>query len=195
MIAPVLGIDPGVAGGAALLDEDGGALWACRWVPLDRKAGRVWRVDHQGYGEPKVSIEVRSLAGVGVVLGLHVEPGKVHLAVEDLYVASMARQDAAIALGRSVGWLTAHLVDVVLSYSQVRARKWRPAVLGCSPATSSDDAEELALQRWRPRWVGELREVAAVAEADCIAWYRRTELRVEAAQPALMEPSRKRRAR
>jgi hypothetical protein len=200
-IAPVLGIDPGHDGAAALLDEAGAPVWAARWRPLKRGTGegqtpyRVYRLDLQpGRDAEVVSTEHRTLAGVGRELGRWVEDGTVHLAAEGLFVASMARQDAAIELGKTVGWLTASIREYALSYDEPAARKWRPSVLGCSPAASSNEAERLALWRWRSKWAGALAEDAHVAEAECIAWYRRAVLRHQAAQLALLEPGRKRRA-
>lgn len=192
--APVLGIDPGVSGAAVLLDEQGDPCWALRWVALDRKAGRVYRIDCELRPFEVASTEVRSLAGVGAYLGSLVEPATAHVAIEGLFVASMARQGAALDLGRSVGWLTAYVREYALSYDDaVTAGEWRPAVLGCPRYTDSKEAERLALLRWRKRWGGELSEVAACAEADCIAWHRRTVLRLQAAQPALLTEGKKRR--
>jgi hypothetical protein len=201
--APVLGIDPGHDGAAVLLDGAGEPRWAGRWRPLKRtKDGvdyRVYRLDWEPLGGALYSSEHRTVAGVGAALSAQVRiqlgEARLHLVAEGLFVFSMARGDAGIELGKTVGWLTAGLLEHALSYDEPRARKWRPDVLGCNPAESSDEAERLALLRWRSRWSGHLANDAHVAEAECLAWYRWTWLRLAALQPALLEPAPKRRAR
>jgi hypothetical protein len=200
MIAAVLGMDPGHRGAADVLGETGAPMRAWSWRPLDRKSGRVYRIDDETAAGLQQT-EVRHLALVGAAIGealWQMEAdgllGGWHLAVEGLFVHGMARGDTAIELGRTVGWLTASFVHRALSYDDPRARKWRPAVLGCSPTASSDEAERLALMRWRARWAGELATDEHVAEADGIASYRRGMLQRERAQLALVESARKRRA-
>jgi predicted RecA/RadA family phage recombinase len=182
---PTLGLDPGVQGGAVLLGDAGRPVAAWAWKPLERKAGRVYRLD-EAHGP---SIEATTIAGVGSLLNVAVcelTHGEVlHLAVEGLFVARPSKKlpgaksrrgagasiPTALELARTVGWLTAGLVQRAASVVMPKASDWRPAVLGCSAYATSDEAERLALLRWRTLWSGDLVDDPHCAEAAAIgAW-------------------------
>lgn len=182
----ILDIDPGNHGGSVLLDEDCDPLWAWRWVQLKRTGADgklsliVYRLDSEPLGGGVSSTEHRTLAGVGAELarqvGARLGSARVHLVAEGLFVHSMARSEAAITLGKEVGWLTAGLLESVLSFREPKACEWRPLVLGCDAYASSDLAERLALRRWATRWRGALATDPHVAEADAMGRSRWIEL-------------------
>jgi hypothetical protein len=173
-----------------------------RWHQLPRKGGSVYDLRDESQAGLRQT-EVPHLAVVSAAIeqalfacerdGLI---GRWHLAVEGLFVHPLLSKQTAIELGRTVGWLTSALVAQALTYhDSAMAREWRPAVLGVDSYCKKERADALSVQRLGSRWRGELAADGHVADADCIAWHRRTQLRLEEAQPALVEPSRKRRAR
>lgn len=170
---PTIGIDPGYVGGAVLLGDAGRPVAAWAWHRLKRKSGDVYRLDEAN----GPAIETPHIAGVGALLCLAVceltHGETLHLAVEGLYVhpGDLRRAPAALEIAKTVGWLTAGLVQRASSYVEVKAAVWRPAVLGCSPRVKSDAAEALALLRWRTLWRGPLVDDPHVAESAAIgAW-------------------------
>jgi predicted RecA/RadA family phage recombinase len=182
---PTLGLDPGHTGGCVLLGDAGRPVAAWAWRPLERKSGRVYRLD-EAHGP---SLESPTIAGVGSLLNVAVcelTHGEVlHLAVEGLFVARPSKKlpgaksrrgagasiPTALELARTVGWLTAGLVQRAASVVMPKASDWRPAVLGCSAYATSDEAERLALLRWRTLWSGDLVDDPHCAEAACLgAW-------------------------
>lgn len=165
-----LGIDPGHGGAACLVDARGLPVACWAWHRLERKRGAVYRLD-SGTGS---SVETRTLAGVGLWLARHVEevsPEPRHLAVEGLYMPDdLDRARSVLELARTVGWLTAGLLEDALSVVQPTAAVWRPAILDVPPNCGSDKAERAALLRWRAMWRGtHLRTDPHVAESACIA--------------------------
>lgn len=181
---PTIGVDPGHQGGAVLLGDAGRPVAAWAWKPLERKSGRIYRLDEAN----GPSIETDHIAGVGALLNLavceitHGEP--LHLAVEGLFVPyyDLRRSASALELARAVGWLTAGLVQRAASYVEVKASAWRPAVLGCRRNEKSEEAERRALVRWRTRWEGPLGDDAHVAEADAIGSWAVAQRRLEVAR-------------
>lgn len=171
----ILAIDPGHQGGAVLLDDHGSpvAWWA--WRKLRRKEADVYGLDYSRpiWGDRRYT---RTLAGIGGLLALDVARwgSEYHLVAEGLFVHPKWRGDTAIDLGKSVGWLTAGLLETALSYEEPRADIWRPAVLGCRNREKSEVAERLALQLWASRWQGEPCDSPHVAEAYAMGWWRHT---------------------
>lgn len=174
----ILAIDPGHEGGAVLLDGRGLPVAWWSWKPLDRKSGRVYAIDRSDAAWDRIT--VRTLAGVGAELALSLREERqsgLHLVAEGLFVhpgARGGRAHAAIELGKSVGWLTAPLLESALSYEEPRSAVWRPAVLGPGSNASSDIAEARALALWSRRWTGPPCPDPHVAEAYCIGWWRHT---------------------
>lgn len=170
---PTVGLDPGHRGGCVLLGDAGRPVAAWSWKPLERKSGRVYRLD-EAHGP---SQEATTIAGVGALLDLAVAEltmgEALHLAVEGLYVhpGVPGRAPAALEIAKTIGWLTAGLIQRAVDVVEVKAAVWRPAVLGCSPRAKSDVAEAAALLRWRTLWSGDLVDDPHVAEAAAIgAW-------------------------
>ena len=182
---PTVGLDPGHRGGAVLLGDAGRPVACWAWRPLERKAGRVYRLDEAN----GPSQEATTIAGVGALLDRAVAElthgETLHLAVEGLFVARPRKKlpgekprrgagasiPTAIELARVVGWLTAGLVQRAASVEMPKASDWRPAVLGLSAYATSEASERAALLRWRTLWSGDLVDDPHCAEAAAIgAW-------------------------
>ena len=169
----ILGIDPGAAGGAALLADLGGrwALIACwGWRRSTLRRVRGFRVSLEVGGVRAVDAAWRpSLYAVGQEIAALVPPG-VALVAEGLFVGRFGGR-TALTLGEGCGAL---LGPVAARCGPPKARplasSWRPAVLGCSGRTSSDAAEALAVARvGRMAARGSLAADPHVAEAACLA--------------------------
>lgn len=180
-----IGVDPGHTGGAVLLGDAGRPVACWAWRKLKRKGGDVYRLDEAN----GPSQEVATIAGVGALLDQAVaeitrEP--LHLAVEGLFVPPGGRFAAsvptAIELARTVGWLTAGLIQRAASVVMPKASDWRPVVLGCRNRAPSDEAERLALIRWRTLWSGPLADDPHVAEAAGIGAWAVAQRRLEVAR-------------
>lgn len=219
MIAPVLGIDPGHDGGAVLLGEGRVALAVLAWRRLHRKSGDVYatmNLDGDEQAEP-------SLHGVAQRISAELAGARVsfrderyaydlsapwyHLAVEGLFARPGLALHGICSLAEATGEVTGPLRQAAISEVRPKASEWRSAVLARGWGRTSEEAERAALRLCQARLPtlglflsSRLKDGLVqplwphVCEAAAIALHRRTELRVEAAQPALVE-SRKRRAR
>jgi hypothetical protein len=160
-----LGIDPAYQeGGAVLLASDGSALGAWHWKISKRKAGVIWYLK----GRHGDGIIIRSLGDIGQCIN-RVTCGRDYLIVcEDLFGRGRTLQRLAESAGELLGAIKQHTpINVV----RVGASTWRPAVLGCSARTSSDQAEAMAIKLAANRVanLGQLASNPHVAEAACIA--------------------------
>lgn len=192
MTPHLLSIDPGCPGAAVLFGADGRPGWAASWKWVSREGEDLVELTYEEAADRPLQLMCKTLAGVGAYLGAYLDYAPVHLVAEGLYVASVERSEAALSLGKSVGWLTARLREQALSYEEIRASEWRPSVLGCRANEDSDRAEGLALSIWRPVWRGSLRDNPHVAEAHALGLCRRAQLRCP--QPGLaLELARPRR--
>lgn len=179
-----IGVDPGHQGGAVLLGDAGRPVAAWAWHPLRRKSGRAYRlVEADGPTQ-----EAATIAGVGALLDAavgEITMGDVlHLAVEGLYVHPKipGMVPTALEIAKTVGWLTAGLLQRTVDLVEVKAAVWRPAVLGCSAFAKSEEAERLALMRWRTMWSGDLVDNPHCAEAAAIGAWAMAQRRLEVAR-------------
>lgn len=175
---PTLGVDPGHTGGAVLLEPSGlDVRMVTAWRRTRRKGhpyivtqrfrasgGRWVQMDHV----------VSHLGAVGRVLAGVLTADGAALCCEGISLHRKAAPATAIELGRTVGLLTAPLLDRVSAVlDEPLASQWRPAILGLPGNASSDDSEKAArslivAQRIEARF-GLLLDDGHVAEAFAIA--------------------------
>lgn len=190
---PVLAADPGLCGGAVLLDPDGRTVldwWAWAW--LDGQGGR-FRVR----ASARVAQVAPSMHEVGERLSC---VGPCVVVVEGLFLANRNTKAAkgkrrsllplAELAGELVGPLRAVAEGPVLR--PVAQTQWRPEVLGLGRDASAKDAEEYAVA-WAQRHLDwsrttglrqarlTLAEEGAVCEAACMAVWGWRQSRREAA--------------
>lgn len=170
---PTLGVDPGRTGAACLLATDGRTVlrwWT--WQHRVRKAGDVYVTE--GSSDHGAYTYLYSLHDVASAISDELDgvlPGSLRLVVEGLFVPR-GRTNGVMSLGEITGELMGPLrVHAVGDVLRPTAGTWRPAVLGISPTTRAEPAEQEALRVVRAGLVRGLEDVVSphLAEAACLA--------------------------
>jgi hypothetical protein len=171
----ILGVDPGRSGGAALLSPDAREVWGTwAWVALERKTGRVYRVESwlRTYTAPiPACYEATTMYQIGMMVTSDVQclaPAPPVVAVEGLFVPRSATAQSVIPLAELTGEMIGALHDLGPPAYRPMASVWRTMLgRGHRDAKSAESAATLyAGRRWRH---APLLCVGAVAEAACIA--------------------------
>ena len=167
----VVGIDPGYQAGAAVITDCDGVVACWRWKLRRRKAGPIYTVTTQDGTERELS----TLSQIGEEIKQTINGAEYLLVVEDLFGRGRTLQRLAESAGEVMGPLRADAFGVPI---RPGASTWRPQVLGISPRTKADAAEQAAIT-WaqRVRGLDRLASCGHVCEAVAIAAWGRARLR------------------
>jgi hypothetical protein len=181
-VTPVLSIDPGVSGGAALLDDRGSLLrlWAWRErKPCKRRPRSLWEVSSSADAAYSFAL---SLHGVGELIrgeSLLVlydggfdscGEGSYLLSVEDLFTGKGLR--SSLVTAEAAGLLYGPLLACSSGLVRPHPSHWRSVVLGrkrWTSATADAACKAFVAAKW-PGVAGELAESAHACEAAAMGW-------------------------
>lgn len=169
----ILGIDPGLEGGAVLV-EPGTA-------PLVVRGAWHWRPHRGAYVlrgvTPQDGVRLASLHDVGVAIArdcADVAPDGWRVLLEGLFLHDTSRAARILTLAEAAGEVLGPLRSRGV-IERPNAARWRGKVLRLKGGTDADVAEAYAVRcvpvLARPPGLGALADVGHVAEALCLAYY------------------------
>jgi len=147
---PVLGVDPGVSGGAALVSANGSELlW---WAHWNKQADDDWWLRWKGHEESRHSTLEAAVTRAGEELTFSTSrPACWRLVVEELFIHPKKRNaHDLLTLAETAGMCRVAFQGAELH--RVLATVWRHSQLGLMANTPAPQAEAYALQSAGTAW-------------------------------------------